>query len=265
MRSGRAEKQLTFVSRMKKLVTLRPRCPAERGNIMFMILIAVALIGMLTAVIMNTSSGTDANIDKENLAIRASEAQRYASELERAVLFITSNGKSEADLRFAHPDAPVDYGDLGADTDPSDQVFHPKGGGASYKKPPEGINDGSPWEFYGGTALPAVGSDRAELVTVLPHVTQEFCDHINRLSGQSGTPEDPGGSLATGGSPGNCVSLGAQGRFDGGQQFYASPNTVDESSFEQDPEISAARPALKACVHCAADDSNHYYHVLLAR
>jgi hypothetical protein len=237
----------------------------ERGNILFMVLIAVALIGLLTAAVMNSGGGESANIDDETLVIRASEAQRHASEVERAVLFIIHNGKSEADIRFAHPDAPSSYGALPADTDPTDQVFHQNGGAAGYKAAPEDVNDGSAWEFYGGTAIPGVGSDKADLIAVLPNVTQQFCDRINKLAGQSSTPEDTGAGLASGANPGECVNLGDNGRFNDTQQFYATPNLMDESTFEQDPEISEARPALSACVHCAADDNLHYYHVLLAR
>ena len=249
-----------------------PRTPdharaAERGNMLFMILIAVVLIGVLTAVIMNTSQNEGATIDNETLAIRASEAQRYASEVERAVLFIIHNGKSESDLRFAHPDAPSDYGDLAADTDKTREVFDPSGGGAAYGKPPEGVNDGSPWEFYGGTSFPSVGSDRADLVAVLPNVNKAFCDKINQLDGQptNPTPEDSGAGQASGGSPGGCVNMGAGGRFGAAHQFYETPNTMDASTFTQDPSTSTPRPALEACVHCAGDNQYHFYHVLMAR
>jgi len=240
--------------------------PGERGNMLFMILIAVVLIGVLTAVIMNASHNEGATIDNETLAIRASEAQRYASEVERAVLFIIHNGKSESDIRFAYPDAPSDYGDLAADADKTREVFDPAGGGAAYKAPPEGVNDGSPWEFYGGTALPSVGSDHADLVAVLPNVNKTFCDKINQLDGQPSTPpEDSGGGQAAGASPGSCINLGSGGRFNDTHQFYDAPNTADALSFSQDPQTSAPRPALEACVHCAADNQYHFYHVLMAR
>jgi hypothetical protein len=239
-------------------------CETERGNILFMILIAVALIGLLTAVMMNSGGGESANIDEETLVIRVSEAQRAASEFERGVMFIVNSGKSEADLRFAHPDAPSSYGDLSADLDPTDQLFHLRGGGASYKEAPEDINDGSKWEVYGGTAVPGMGSARAELVAVLPNVTQQFCEKLNQMAGQD-APDDTGGSLASGALPGNCVSMGPNGRFRDAQQFYATPNMMDESSFAQDPETNGPRPAQDACVLCAADGNYHYYHVLMAR
>jgi hypothetical protein len=237
----------------------------EYGNMLFMILIAVVLIGLLTAVIMNSNDSESSNIDKETLVIHVSEAQRYASEIERAVLFIMHSGKSESDIRFAHPQNDPDYGDLPADTDPTDQVFHRDGGGATFRAPPAGINDGSPWEFYGGTALPGVGSNRADLIAVLPNVTEQFCTRINQVNNQSAAPTDTGGGSASGASPGDCLYGGTAARFNDSQQFYATPNTVDETTFAQDPNTLTARTALEACVVCSLDSKRHFYHVLLAR
>ncbi len=236
---------------------------SERGNVLFMILIAVTLIGLLTAAVLSSSRPEGTNIDKETLIFRASEIQRYASELERGVLFIIrQNGKSESDIRFAHPDAHADYGDLSADGDPSDQIFHRLGGAAAYRDPPADINDGSAWEFYGGTHLPDAGSARADLIAVLPNVTQAFCDKINTVNGQTtNQPDDTGAAAAVGNDPGSCLHIGALGRFDDAQQFYDSPstpNTVDEASFSK-------KPALQACVYCTLGSSYHFYHVILAR
>ncbi len=248
----------------------------ESGNILFMILIAIVLIGALTAAIQSTSRPEGSNIDGETLVLRVSEVQRYASELERAVAFIIQDGKSESDIRFAHYNANADYGDLSTDTDLTDQVFMREGGGATYREPPEGINDGSAWEFYAGTHIPGVGrADRAEMVAVLPHVTQEFCSKINQVNGQTGTVADDGTGAASGSDPGDCVNVGALGRFDDLQQFYSTINTMDETSgsFVHDANTSAPRPALQACVTCSRDtnsangttDERHFYHVLLAR
>jgi len=235
---------------------------------LFIILMAIVLLGLLTAAIQYSSRPEGANIDKETLLIRVTEVQRYASELERAVLFIMQNGKSESDIRFGHPDAHADYGLIS--DQPDRQVFDRQGGGAKYRDPPDGINDGSAWEFYAGTALPQVGSTRADLVAVLPYVTQAFCERLNQSIGQTTQqPNDTGASAASGADPGTCVQIGALGRFDAGQQFYDSPstpNTVDESTF-------TVMPALQGCVLCSLDtngangtaDEYHFYHVLYAR
>ncbi len=234
---------------------------SEQGNMLFMILIAIVLIGLLSAAIMSGNGGDGSNIDKETLIIRASETQRYASEIERGILYIMQNNKSESDIRFAHPDAPSDYGDLSADSDPTDQLFHRDGGAVRYRSPPSGINDGSSWEFYGSTNLPGVGSDAAELVAVLPNVTQAFCDKINEINGQNGTPTDDNSD------PGpTCINSGTSSRFDDGQQFYTGTNVnnVLSATFTQDTATSAARTALQACVKCS-DSSLHFYHVIMAR
>lgn len=237
-----------FCCRKKSAPSPHKNCRSESGNILFVILLAVVLIGLLTAAIQSTNQG--GNIDKESLLLRATEVQRYASEMERGVVFILNNGVSENDIRFAYPDANSDYGDLSADTDPSNQLFHRDGGGVTYRAPPDDINDGSKWEFYGQTALPEVGSDEAELIAVLPNVTQAFCEQINKSIGyDAGTqPED----TAT------CLNGGASARFDDGTQFASSPNTVDETTF-------SLKPAKQGCVKCTADGTYHYFDVLLAR
>ena len=232
---------------------------------LFMILIAVVLIGALTAVIMN-SDDNKSDIDDETLALRLSEVQRYASELERAINFMTQSGIGESSIRFAHPNASSAYGDLASDTDKTDQTFHSSGGGASYREPPDGVNDGSDWEFYGGSDLPSVGSDRADLIAVLPNVTQQFCEKVNEMNGQAATLSDSGTDPATASTAGDCVYMGTTyGKFNDTTQFYASPNTVSEADFAQDTNASAARPAPQACVTCAIDSKHHFYHVIMAR
>lgn len=226
----------------------RKRSETEGGNVLFIVLLAIVLIGALIVAVQN--SGHEASIDREKLVIRISEVRRYASELERGVTFILQNGYSEADIRFSHPDADPDYGDLSADADKSDQMFDRLGGGAQYRTPPAGINDGSAWEFYGHTALPEVGTDEAELVAVLPNVTLAFCEAYNKVLGYDETtqPEDTG----------PCINGGASARFDSGTQFSGSPNTVDVSSFTW-------KPSLSGCAQCTTDSSYHVFHVLMAR
>ena len=239
---------------------------SQSGNVLFVILIALALLGALSAAVMNSSDGENANIDSETLSIRLSEVQRYASELERGIQFIIQNGVSESDIRFAHLNAPSVYGDLSADLDKGDQVFHRDGGGAAYRDPPDRINDGTAWQFYGGSDLPSVGSDRADLIAVLPNVNPQFCEAVNVANGHAATLNDVGTAAASGTNAGACIYMGvSEGHFGDSTQFYTTPNTVDEATFAQDPNTSVARTALQGCVLCARDSEYHFYHVLLAR
>lgn len=234
--------------------------PGEAGNMLFIILIAVVLIGLLTAAVQYSNTSQSSNIDNETMVIKAGEIQRDSSELERAVMFIRENGISESDIRFASPDLPTDYGTQDANPDNNkNQIFHAKGGAAKYRGPPDDIlaTPGQSWEFYGGTAIPQAGSDKADLIAVIPNVTKQFCDKINQLNGLTGQPVDDG-TVA-----GNCLNQGAASRFGSGTSpnyvtFSASPNTLDATTFSK-------KPALQACVQCALGGGYHFYHVLVAR
>jgi len=229
-----------------------PESGPESGNVIFFVLLAVVLIGLVTAA-MRHGGADSANIDSEQILVNASSVKQYASELERGVVMIlTAGDTSEVDIRFSHPIAPSDYGNDYTVT-PQAQVFSPKGGGAEYRVPPAGINDGSGWEFYGHSRLPDVGGDRADLVAVLPNVTQEFCDQINDMNDYTATPADLGAGQT------DCVHGGATMRFDNGTQYNdITTNITDEGSF-------SVKPAMEGCVSCVADGALHFFHVLHVR
>jgi hypothetical protein len=223
----------------------------ERGSLLLYILIGVVLIGVLTIALRNSGGGSE-NIDKEDLVLKFNQIQNYGAEISSAVSELLSNKISEADIRFAHPDAATDYGTI--TTNPTDQVFGKTGGKANYRAPPLNVNDGSSWEFYGTTNISETGSDRAELIAVLPNVTQEFCNVINsRLGFTNGTqPTDS----ATGTTP-DCVQGSSSDRFSGSFND-TSPNILDSTSFSR-------LPAMQACVYCASGATYNYYYVLMAR
>jgi hypothetical protein len=239
---------------------------SQSGNVLLIILTAIVLIGILTAVIQGTSSSDGANIDREQLLLNTTKIRQYATELETAVTLILRDGHSESDIRFANPEN-NDYGDLSADTDKSDQVFAAEGGAAEYRSPPAGIQTAAaPWEFYGGTALPGVGTARPELVAVLPGVTQAFCNKINEMNGYDLAdadypPLDTGTATADSSNAGGCIHEGAAVRYDDTIQFYDPPDTPNNTTTESTIEIT---PALQGCLRCH-DGTNHFFHVLLGR
>ncbi len=211
----------------------------------------IILLGALTVALRNTNSGQD-NIDTEDYVLKANQVQKYGADISYAINNLLGNGLSEADIRFAHPDAPTDYGII--TTTPTHQVFAPTGGKVTYATPPDGVNDGSPWEFFATTDIPEVGSDKAELIAVLPNVTEGFCSVINgKLGFTKGTqPTDH----ASGTTP-DCV-MGASAQRFTGSFSDVSPNVLDETTFSR-------LPSLQGCVRCRSDSAYHYYYVLLAR
>ncbi len=225
----------------------------ESGNVIFFILMAIVLIGLVTAAL--RSGGGDANIDKESLFLKVTQARQHASELERAITFIMQNGASETDIRFAHPDAHSDYGVIA--TTPQFQVFSTQGGGAEYRLPPADVQiAAADWEFYSHTHIPGAGSSRAgfrraELIAVLPDVTLQFCAKINEINNQTGAPDDNGGG---------CL-------HDTGKRFgTATPpfdDTVTVNLLDETVASFSTTPAPQACVTCGG--VRHFYHVLISR
>lgn len=226
-----------------------PRCRSEAGNVIVFVLLAIVLIGLVTAALRGGGL-ENANIDQETIMINSGRIKSAASEYERAVAFIMQNGASEEDIRFAHALADAAYGNMS--TTPEFQVFHPQGGGAEYRMPPGGVNGGENWQFYGHTSLPGVGSDRPELIAVLPNISQTICQKINQDAGydSSTQPADPG--TGTG-----CINAGAANGF-AGTYSDGSPNVPTAASFT----ITAAS---MGCVYCSNENQYHYFHVLMAR
>lgn len=219
------------------------------GNMLIYILGAVFLLGILIVLLKgNFQEGT--GIDAEKVGLKVSEVQRYASELERGVNYVIRNGRSESDIRFAIPDSvTTEYGDI--TSEPDRQVFDPKGGGVEYAAPPVGVNDGTAWQFYATTHIKDLGtndssSSKAELLAVLPNVTQAFCSRVNMQNQQTVNLNN---STMTSG----CV-------YDAGHEFDGTYGIGTITL--KDGEYSKS-PAKEMCVNCAGD--YNYYRVLLTR
>jgi hypothetical protein len=222
---------------------------SERGNVFVFIFIALVLVGLLTVAVRGTGGGKS-NITAEDLKIQVAQTLRTAAEFENAVRYVLENGASETDLRFAHVNAPSVYGNIS--TTPEFQIFSRSGGRAEYRTAPSTVlaSGTGQWEFYGTTDIPRVGSDRAELIAVLPNVTQAFCTAMNKELGLTDIPNDS----TTGTSP-DCVQGGSSFRF-GPVTFNSVPNVLDSGTFNK-------LPMTQACVSCGAN--YHFYAVLMSR
>jgi hypothetical protein len=225
----------------------------QSGNMLIYILGAIFLMGFLIVLLRgNFQEGT--GIDAEKVSLQVNEARRYAANLERGVNLILTNGISESDLRFAHGDADPAYGDI--TNTPKRQVFDPQGGGVEYQAPPAGSNDGTAWQFFATTHIPDVGTDtaaqsKAELLAVLPNVTRDFCDQVNRINHQDINLDNDTDLSANG-----CV-YAAGSEFAGTYGAGAGNNTLQTSEITQ-------FPPMELCVKCQSGGF-HYYRVLKVR
>lgn len=228
----------------------------QSGNILIYILGAILLLGLLIMLVKGSfQEGT--GIDSEKTVLKAQQVQSYASELERGVNYVLRNGVSETDIKFAVPTGFTAIPIYGAYTDSEPMVFAPKGGGVEYKMPPTGVNDGTAWRFFANTHFTDLGTDdantrKAELIAVLPNVTDAFCSQINRNMKQSidlTANTDP--------SANGCM-YNPGFDFVGAYSYGSTANVLDDTKLTN-------VPAPEACVKCASDNKLHYYKVLLVR
>lgn len=166
------------------------------GNVLIFILIAVALLGALTAMLSRSSDTTSDTGSFERKRVSATEILNYTRGIEDAIGRIQSlNGCSENELSFDNAFV-SGYSNTDAPTDESCHVFSSKGGGQNYKEPSENwldtAQDGETgyqeWIFSGYNEAFGVGTDCSasacrDLIVFLPYVQSELCTNVNKLVG----------------------------------------------------------------------------------
>ncbi|MGH1399028.1 MAG: hypothetical protein ACRBCT_07430 [Alphaproteobacteria bacterium] len=248
----------------------------ENGNALWFILIAVVLLGLLTMVLSRGGSSTDQTGDFEQLRVQAAEILRTAKSIEAAVQEMELRGVSENDISFENTTSTTDYTNANCDTSsdrsyPTCQIFNVGGAGLTYKTPStswlDSSNSGSTyygdWLFTGNTCIPNVGegvdascnstAGNMELMIILPYITQNLCNHINRTVSApttSGTPPADDGNTWTDGSA----------EFAG--TFGNSANTLTDNPIA---DIDNIHTGCFEGGGTPAANTYHFYHVLKAR
>lgn len=153
---------------------------AERGNVLFLILIAVALFAALSyAVTQSTRSGSGDASGETNL-INSAQLAQYPAGVRTSVVRMVIGGIAVDQLLF---DAPADFANISGRFG----VFHPDGGGAVFQRAPESLLDpgaNGQWIFSSEFQVEDIGiTDAAiagnEIIAFLPGVSQNVCRRLN--------------------------------------------------------------------------------------
>jgi hypothetical protein len=149
---------------------------SSQGNILFLILIAVALFAALSYAVTGSSRNSGEAITKDKAKLAAAALIQYSSEVEQALTRMTlANGISWAAVSYG--------GNNSACSGNSCKLFHPEGGNARLLPPALAMAEG----FENTTAqvrfenIKDVGSDLPDLVLIVYAVNLEVCRAINDI------------------------------------------------------------------------------------
>lgn len=240
----------------------------ESGNILFLILIAVALFAFLSYVGAQSTRSSGGTGAQENTSMRASQIIQYATYTEQAVLRMRFRDVAPEDFCFDDDNwGHDDYYHAGCDSI-KNRVFSnaPEGGNIPWRIPPVGSNDGSPWYFPANVCIAGLGKsveqncdsdgtgDSEDLVMILPNIDKDVCMAINEhldIANPGRRPPQIGGTMYPAGMP----------KFTGG---YGDGGVINSSG--DDPAI--LRFQQEGCVEGNVSPpagTFHYFHILLPR
>jgi len=241
---------------------------SQNGNVLWFVLITIALFGLLSVVLSRNSASVNQSGDAEKARIKATQIMRYASGLESAIekLRIT-NGCSENDISFDHASI-TGYTNPNSPADKSCHIFDIYGGGMTYEQPKDNWLDGAYASaqgygdlFFTATAeVTGIGTDCGnaacmDLILIVPYLRRDVCLGINRVL--DNVPAYSGNPPAND----DAIALGDAEKFIG--SFNSNIVLEGTSSGRSFAGLNAA---------CIEDNGNgggsgeyFYYHVLLAR
>jgi hypothetical protein len=229
----------------------------ESGNVLFLILIAVALFAALSyAVTSSTRSGGGDAASETNL-VNSAQLTQYPAGIRTSLVRMIIGGTGAESISF---DTPSDFGSL---ANIGNNAFHPSGGGATYQTVPGNLMEAGTgvgvWSFNANFEIPQVGQDGvggADLISFLPGISRGLC---SRLNGEY--------SLTAG-----------TATFSGIPDFDATDASIDDNHLEGDAFADPGETIDNAtndfngqpfgCFYDntrAANDRFVYYHVLIER
>ena len=188
---------------------LNPMRYRESGNVLFLILIAVALFAALSFVVTSSARNSGGTVDGERDVVFTGAVAQYPLMIRAGVLRITTT-EHDTEISFDSPNwSHARYQHAPAQPD-ENNVFHPDGSGVPWQIPdPKWLDSafsGQPeygnWLFTSTTCVPGlgIGNDSScsgngqsmDLLAILPYIKLSLCKEINKRfrvnTSNGGTP-----------------------------------------------------------------------------
>jgi len=151
----------------------------EKGNVLFLILIAVALFAALSYAVTQSTRSGGGSTERETSILSGASMTQYPAGLRTSVVRMVLGGTGVESIQFDPPSAVLSANE-------GVSVFHPRGGGAVFQEAPSNLmsdNSAGTWFFNANWDVPEIGlSDTAEgndLIAFLPGVSRGVCKAVN--------------------------------------------------------------------------------------
>lgn len=167
------------------------RHSSEAGNVLFLILIAVALFAALSYAVTQSTRSGGGDASRETTLVNSAQITQYPASLKTAITrMIVSNSVGANELLF---NTPSEFSSFNATYPATDGVFHPTGGGATYTEAPASVmqsNTPGVWHFNGKNEIQDIGitdgtTTGADIIAFLTGVRQAVCESIHTKLGLS--------------------------------------------------------------------------------
>lgn len=164
------------------------------GNVLFLILIAVALFAALSYAVSQSNRGGGQGADREVALTNTSVIQQYPANIRGSTSRMMVNGIQLDALKF---NPPSDFSSL---TDEREGVFHPNGGAIIYENAPpdvmqaSGSNPSGQWVYSLNFEVSGIGTNGTgslngnDLTAFLVGVNLTACQTVNQKMGISISP-----------------------------------------------------------------------------
>ncbi|MEM9468899.1 MAG: hypothetical protein AAF988_01935 [Pseudomonadota bacterium] len=238
----------------------------EQGNVLFLILIAVALFAALSYAVTQSTRSGGGSAERETSILNSAAMTQYPASLRTSLVRMVLAGTSVSALEF---NSPSDFGSLTSD---SNGVFHPNGGGAVFQQAQGDLMDNGAqgtWTFNANFNVPQIGlsteSDGNDIIAFLPGVSSSICERVNSEFNIS-----PSGCTTTSGNIPDLDSSATSGDIDNlmdeSYNFTDETDTADTSTI-QGQGCTAFSGQPSGCFNDvgATPDRFVFYSVLLER
>lgn len=162
----------------------------ESGNVLFLILIAVALFAALSYAVTQSTRSGGGSTEREQSLLGSATLTQYPTALRTAVIRLILAGNDVRVLSFDGPSDFASYSTFGR------LVFHPDGGGAVFQQAPGDVMaaaTAADWYHNANFHVPLIGRDLGatanDVIAFVVGVNEATCARINDEMGFATTGE----------------------------------------------------------------------------